>query len=172
MIRNYIKIAWRNLKNNKTYAFISISGLALGITCSLLIFTLISYHLSFDRFHNNVKRIHQFYTEWHNETVDQSVGVPQPLASAFRTNFNLAEKTARIIDFSNTLITVNAGNEVKKFSEENGVAFTEPQFFDILNFPLIKGNKKTVLVQNNEAIITEKIAHKYFGNADAIGQLN
>jgi hypothetical protein len=171
MIKNYIKIAWRNLKRNKVYAFISISGLTLGIACSVLIFTLISYQLSFDNFHNNAKRIYVFSSEWHNETLERSIGVPQPLAKAFRSNFNLDEKTARIIDFSNTLITVKSNKNVKKFKEENGVAFTERELFDILNFPLIKGNKKTVLVQNNEAIITEKIAQKYFGKSDPQGQI-
>jgi putative ABC transport system permease protein len=79
MIKNYFKIAWRNLKRNKAYAFISVTGLALGITCGILIFTLISYHLSFDNFHKDANRIYRFYTEWHDEAVGKSSGVPQPL---------------------------------------------------------------------------------------------
>lgn len=171
MIRNYFKIAWRNLKRNKAYAFISVTGLTLSITCSLLIFTLISYHLSFDNFHHHANRIYRFYTEWHDESVKKSGAIPQPLAKAFRDNFTLAEKTARIIGFSNTLITITENKDVKKFNEEEGVAFTEPEFFDIMNFPLIQGNKKTVLVKNNEAIITEKIACKYFGTGNPIGKV-
>jgi len=171
MIKNYFKIAWRNLKRNKAYAFISVTGLTLSITCSLLIFTLISYHLSFDNFHHHANRIYRFYTEWHEESVEKSGGVPQPLAKAFRDNFTLAEKTARIIGFSNTLITITENKDVKKFNEEEGVAFTEPEFFDIMNFPLIQGNKRTVLVKNNEAIITEKIARKYFGAGNPIGKV-
>jgi putative ABC transport system permease protein len=171
MIKNYIKIAWRNLKRNKAYALISVTGLALGIACGILIFTLVSYHLSFDNFHHNPDRIFRFTTEWHDETIDRSSGIPQPLGKAFRNNFALSEKTARTISFNNTLITITSGKDVKKFREENGVAFTEPEYFDILNFPLIKGNKKTVLVKPNEAIVTEKIARKYFGNDNAIGKV-
>jgi len=171
MIKNYIKIAWRNLKRNKAYAAISVIGLALGIACGILIFTLITYHLSFDTFHNNSDRIFRLYTEWHDDGIGKSNGVPQPLGKTFRNDFTLAEKTARVINFRDNLITITKGNEVKKFREENGVVFTEPQYFDILNFPLLKGDKKTVLVQPGEAIITEKIARKYFGGENAIGKV-
>src|ERR1700712_3348421 len=114
MIRNYFKIAWRNLKRNKAYASISVTGLALGVTCGILIFTLISYHLSFDNFHKNSNRIYRFYTEWHDETVGMASAIPQPLGKAFRDNFTLSEKTARIISFNRTLITL-PGKAIKKF---------------------------------------------------------
>jgi len=171
MIKNYIKIAWRNLKRNKAYAFISVVGLALGITCGILIFTLITYHLSFDNFHKNPDRIYRLYTEWHDDGIGRSQGVPQPLGKTFRNDFALAEKTARVISFHDNLITITQGNQVKKFNEEDGVAFTEPGYFDILNFPLVKGDKKTILVKPGEAIVTEKTARKYFGNADPIGKV-
>ncbi|WPU91093.1 ABC transporter permease [Mucilaginibacter sabulilitoris] len=171
MIKNYIKIAWRNLKRNKAYAAISVIGLALGIACGILIFTLITYHLSFDNFHKNPDRVFRMYTEWHDDGIGRSQGVPQPLGKTFRSDFTLAEKTARVINFRNNLITITKGNDVKKFREESGVVFTEPQYFDILNFPLLKGDKKTVLVRPGEAIITEKIAHKYFGSDNAIGKV-
>ena len=171
MIKNYIKIAWRNLLRNKAYAAINVVGLALGIASGILIFTLITYNLSFDNFHNNSDRIFRFYTEWRDQSVDKSAGVPQPLGKAFRNEFSIAEKTARVIDFRNTLITIQNGNQVKKFKEENGVVFAEPEFFGIMNFPLIKGDKKTTLVQPNEAIVTEKVAQKFFGNETAIGKV-
>jgi putative ABC transport system permease protein len=169
MIKNYFKIAWRNLKRNKAYAFISVTGLALGITCGILIFTLVSYHLSFDNFHKDSNRIYRLYTEWHDEAIGKSGAVPQPLGKAYRDNFTLSEKTARIIYFSRTLITI-PGKDVKKFREDDGVAFTEHEYFDILNFPLIKGNPKSVLLKPNEALITETIAKKYFGDNDAMGK--
>ena len=171
MIKNYIKIAWRNLKRNKAYAFISVVGLALGVTCGILIFTLITYHLSFDNFHKNSDRVYRLYTEWHDDGIGRSQGVPQPLGKTFRNDFALAEQTARVISFHDNLITITQGNQVKKFNEEDGVAFTEAGYFDILNFPLLKGDKKTVLVKPGEAIVTEKTARKYFGDADPIGKV-
>lgn len=170
MFKNNLKIAWRNLKRNRAYAFINVIGLSLGIACSIIIFALISYHLSFDTFHNNKDRIYRLVTEWHKETVDYSPAVPQPLGKAFRNDFTFADKTARIISYENVLISLPGEKEKKKFSEEQGVAFAEPAFFDILNFPLLKGNQKTVLVNPNEAILTEKMARKYFGTEEAMGK--
>ncbi|MDB5150804.1 MAG: FtsX-like permease family protein [Mucilaginibacter sp.] len=171
MIKNYIKIAWRNLVRNKAYATISVIGLALGIACGVLIFTLISYHLSFDNFHNNSDRIYRFYTEFHDQGVDRVGAIPQPMAKGYRNDLAFSEKTARYISFNRTLITITKGNDVKKFGEDDGVAFVEPDYFKILNFPLLKGDKKTILANPNEALLTEKMAHKYFGNDNPIGKV-
>ncbi|HEY9196562.1 MAG TPA: ABC transporter permease, partial [Mucilaginibacter sp.] len=170
MIKNYIKIAWRNLKRNKAYAAISVIGLALGIACGILIFTLITYHLSFDTFHKDADRVFRMYTEWHDDGIGKSNGVPQPLGKTFRNDFTLGEKTARVINFRNPLITITSGNDIKKFQEEDGVAFAETPYFEILNFPLIKGDSKTVLAHPGEAILTEKMARKYFGDVNVIGK--
>lgn len=168
MIKNYFKIARRNLQKNKAFAFINVLGLSLGIACSILIFTVVSYHLSFDNFHKNKDRIYRIVTEWHDEEIEYSPGVPQGLGKTFRTNFTFAEKTARVVDYRNTLITLSNEQEVKKFRE--AIAYAEPEFFDIMNFPLINGNHTTALTSPNSAIVTEKIAKKYFGTTNAIGK--
>lgn len=170
MIKNYIKIAWRNIRRNKAYAFINVVGLSLGIACSIVIFVLVSYHLSFDTFHKNKDRIYRIVTEWHDDGVGHSQAVPSPVGKAFRTEYTFAEKTARIIDYENALIAINSSTENKKFKEENGIAYTEPEFFDIFDFPLIKGDKNTFLKNPNSAAITEKMAKKYFGTGDPMGK--
>jgi len=170
MLKNYFKIALRNLKRSKVYAFINILGLALGVTCAILIFMLVRYHLSFDNFHLNADRIYRVYTEFHDEDISVQRGVPSPFGKAFRNDFPFAEKTARIINYDNELISLPNSKDNQKFEEENGVAFAEPEFFDIMNYPLIEGDKKTVLSEPNSAIITEEIAQKYFGKTKAIGQ--
>ncbi len=170
MLRNYIKIAWRNIRRNKSYTFINIVGLSMGIACSIVIFAFVSYQLSFDGFHKNKDRIYRFVTEWHDEDINYSGAVPSPAAKAFRSNYTYGEKTARIIDYQNSLIAIPGSAENKKFKEEDGIAYTEPEFFDIFDYPLIKGDKNSFLKNPNSAAITEKMAKKYFGSEEAIGK--
>ncbi|MES2647233.1 MAG: ABC transporter permease [Bacteroidota bacterium] len=170
MFQNYLKIAWRNLKQNKAYALINITGLSLGIACSILIFTLLTFHLSFDNFHNNKDRIFRIVTEFHGEQVGHVSGVPSPLGKAIRNDFSFGEKVARVSASGDQLITIN-GETIKKFKEEDGVAFAESDFFEIFNFPLIQGDKKTALIEPNTAVITEQLAMKYYGTTNAIGKI-
>ena len=171
MFRNYFKIAFRNLKHHKAYTFINVIGLSLGIACGILIFSLISYHLSFDNFHANKERLYRVVTDFNYEaSSEHTQGVPQPFGEAFRNDYSFTEKVARVMTFSKALISLSGKEESKKFIEDKGVAFAEPQFFDIFNFPLLQGDKKTVLSEPNSAIITQQNAEKYFGSENAIGK--
>ncbi len=87
MLKNFVTIAWRNLWKNKAYAGINILGLSLGIGCSILIFALVSYHLSFDNFHPGKDRIYRVVTEFRDEIADFSQGVPSPLGKRFRMDY-------------------------------------------------------------------------------------
>src|SRR5882724_10557364 len=171
MIKNYFKIAWRNLSRNKSFAITNIFGLSLGIACAILIFTVITYHLRFDKFHRNAERIYRVVSEFHYESVEYQQGVPQPFGKAFRNDFSFAEKTARIRKCHDATISTPGEKEVKKFQEEDIVAFADPEFFDIFNFPLLEGNTKTILTEPNAALVTQKLAKKYFGDETAIGKI-
>jgi putative ABC transport system permease protein len=171
MIRNYIKIAWRNLRRNKSYAAINIIGLSLSIACGILIFTLVSYHLSFDDFHHDRDRIYRVVTEIHNDDISYTPGVPPPFAKAFRNDYTLSEKVGEVVTFGDIVISFPGEKGNKKFQEEAGVGVADPEFFDIFNFPLVRGDFKTALKEPNTAIVTEKIAKKYFGNQDPIGKI-
>ena len=175
MLRNYFKIAWRTLTRQKTYTGINIIGLTLGISAAILIFTLVSYQLSFDSFHPNKERIYRVVMEFNDETINHLPCVPQPLGKAFRKDYDYAERTARIVYYRNTQVSLPAPNsshstDIKKFEEDNGVAFTEPAFFDIFDFPLLQGDRRTALLNPQSALITESIAKKYFGDTPAMGK--
>src|SRR5579871_2681837 len=101
MLQNYFKIAWRNLWKNKSYTVINILGLSSGIACAILIFTLIGYQLSFDRFHHDTNRVYRVVTEFHNESIEYQRGVPQPLGRAFQHDYAYAESAARICYYNN-----------------------------------------------------------------------
>ncbi len=170
MFSNYFTIGWRNFTRNRSFTIINVIGLASGLACCIVIYTMISYHLSFDNFHRNSDRIYRMVLQWHDEGIGYSAAVPSPLGKAFREDFTFAEKTARMIDYNDALILVKNGRDIQKFEEPLGVAFTEPAYFDIFNFPLLSGNRKTMLTEPNTAIITQRLAKKYFGNDEPIGK--
>jgi len=170
MFSNYLKIARRNLVRNKAYTTTNVLGLALGMTCGILIFTLVSYHLSIDTFHPDSDRIYRIVTEQHRDVISYTSSVPGPLGKAFRDDYSFGEKVARVNTASEVLITVRDGKGSKKFKEEAGVAFVETDFFDLFNFPMLQGNAKTSLTQPNTAILTERMARKYFGEANPINK--
>lgn len=171
MIRNYFKVAWRNLKKHKSYTTINVVGLAMGMGCSILIFTIVSFHLNFDQFHNDSDRIFRLTTKWQSETTDYSAAVPQPLGKAFRSDFDFAEKTARVVHYRNRLVSLQNDPQNRKFIEEDGVVFAEPEYFEIFNYPVLRSDKARLLTNPNEALITENIAKKYYGTEDPIGKV-
>jgi putative ABC transport system permease protein len=171
MLKTYFIIAWRNLRRNRSFAITNIFGLSLGIACAILIFTVISYHLSFDKFHSHSNRIYRVVSEFHYDETEFQEGVPQPLGKVFRNDFAFAETSARVRVYHDVTISIPNAAEVKKFQEIDIAAFAEPSFFDIFNFPLLKGNKQAMLTEPHTAVITEKMARKYFGEEEAIGKV-
>ncbi len=171
MIRNYFKVGYRNIAKNRGYSFINITGLALSITCAIFIFSFVKYNLSFDNFHENPDRIYRIVTELHRDVIAYRNNVPSPLGEFFRNDYTYGEKVARVYTELNPLIILrNGDDDLTKFEEPGGIAFSETEFFDIFNFPLLHGDKEKVLTEPNTAIITEHIARKYFGDKDAIGE--
>jgi putative ABC transport system permease protein len=168
MFRNYFKIAIRNILRSASSTTINVSGLSLGITCGLLIFSIIHYHLSFDNFHNNNERIYRFVTEQHRDIVTYASSVPPAFGKAFRDDYTFGEKVGRICTLTEQLITVEENGNTNKFRET--VAFAETEFFEIFNFPLIAGQLRTALAEPNTAVITENIAKKYFGNESPLNK--
>lgn len=166
MITNYFKAAWRSLKRFKTHSIINISGLTLGIACLILIFTMVKYHLSFDTFHTHKNNAYRIVTVFHEEKLRYNTGVPYPLGDAFRNDFAVAEKLGRVASLNKKIISTSRD---RKFEED--IAFADPSFFDILDFPLTAGSSATILKDPFSAVITERIAKKYFGSTDAIGKI-
>src|SRR5687767_11566765 len=136
MVRHFFKIALRNLERNKAYTLINVICLALGITCAILIFTLVKYHLSFDTFHSKKDRIYRITSEMHQQGISRGPNAPQPIGKAFSSDYTFAEKVAMVYSRPDVLVSVASSEGNKKF-EEN-MAFAEREFFDILDFPLIQ----------------------------------
>jgi len=174
MLKNYFKTAFRALQRSKGYAFINITGLAVGIAACLLIFLVIQYETSFDNFHNNKERIYRVGTAFHGpDGVRYSGGTSFPVGKQLQLDYPQLEKVASIFAQMGNQVTVmdEAGNPTKKKFNERGLFFIQPAFFDIFNFPFIAGNPKTALAEPNTVVLTQSTAEKYFGDwHNAIGR--
>ena len=171
MLKNHLKLAWRNLNRNRVYAIVNVLGLSLGIASGVIIFSLINYQLSFDNFHKNADRTYRIVSELHGEEITYSEGVPVPLGKAFQNDFALTEQLARQASYSDQLITIPNDNTRQQIKVENNVAYVDPSFFNIFNFPVVYGNAQHSLTQPNTAVITQRLAKRYFNTEDAVGKI-
>jgi putative ABC transport system permease protein len=171
MFKNYLKTAFRNLKRNRSYAFINTLGLTVGIASCLLLFLVIRFETSFDNFHPKKNSIYRVVTEFHNQDgVTYSAGVAFPVAKALRIDYPQIKEVASMLNRGGQ-VTVNNGNkQTNKFSEDN-IYFAEPELFSMFHFEWLNGDAKTSLKNPNNAILTQGTAEKYFGNwKDALGK--
>lgn len=166
MFKNYLKIAIRTLLQYKGFSFINITGLAVGLACSVLIMLYLQHELGYDRFHDDSAHIYRIQVEETSaEAVRTEAGTPFPLAPALIQDFPELENTARFLNFEEALITIG-----EKRIYEDGIIFAEPKFLDIFTFPLLVGDRQSALTQPNTIILTESMARKYFGDANPLGQ--
>ncbi len=173
MFRNYIKIAFRNLWRNRKVSAISIAGLSVGLACGIIIFLLVSYMFSFDRYHAKADRTYWVVTDIKQENTVPTDATPRPLGEVLRRDFPFIETAVRIENIFGRIIGVpdGKGGFAKKFEESRNLCFTEPQFFDVFDADWISGNPKTALSAPNTVVLTERYARKYFGAANPIGKL-
>lgn len=162
MIRNYIKVALRNLLRQKGFSFINIFGLALGISCTALIGMWVNDELSYDKFHQDYDRIYRITATLPELKVHAAV-TSAPLALAIKNEIPEVDEAVRISGLNRDLIQVG---DVK--FEEKGVIFADSNFFRVFTFPFIKGNREQALQNPEGIVITEKMAMKYFGSTDVL----
>ncbi|WP_428654419.1 ABC transporter permease [Runella sp.] len=169
MLRNYFKIALRNLWHNRIFSFINITGLATGLAVTLLIALYVAHEYSFDRFHEHADRIVK--VELKHQEGDQIYTIPwmsYRFAEAVQKASPEVENYARI-NISNDA-TKQIMSDVQHKNYESGFGFADNRFFQVFSFPLIKGDRRTVLSRPETVVLTESMAKKYFGNSDPIGK--
>lgn len=174
MFKNYLKIAWRNLMRNKSYAIINVTGLTVGIAACLLIFLIVQFETSFDTFHTKKNSIYRVVTASKGPNgLDLGGGVPFPTSQALRIDYPQLEEVAAIFKYGGLYSIGDAANKqaVKKFNEDDAY-YCEPQFFDIFDFGWLAGDKKNALSEPNTAVLTQDEADKFFGDwHNAIGKV-
>jgi len=165
MIKNYLKVAWRNLMKSKMFSFINIFGLTTGITVCMMIFLYIMSEFSVDGFHKNGKNIYRVMRSF-DPAKPAAPYLSGPYAPALLNDFPGEIKQAVRVLPSNDLFVYNN----KSFNEKK-VYLADSNFFTLFSFPLLKGNPATALIDMNSVVITASTAKKYFGNEDPMGKI-
>jgi putative ABC transport system permease protein len=170
MLKNYIKIAWRNLFNNKVFSFINIFGLAVGLTTCLLIMLYVFDELSYDTHHRDADRLYRIAT---STKEGNWAAASAPVAWGVKNDFPEVEQATRILrlpNMDNMLLKVERNKEQKQFFETNGY-YVDSTFFQIFTYDFKYGDSKTALNQPNTLILSETLAHKIFNNDDPTGKV-
>ena len=175
MIKNYLKVALRNLARHKAFSFINITGLVIGIASCLLIFTVVKYELSYDKFQPNYKQIYHIVTQDKNsDGINYNPGIPMPALQSLRTDLPEITTGSLFSSYGSqvTVLGTNSSNTSpgKKFIETTGFFFADPEFFKVFHYNWLSGSPG-ILKDPNVTVLTKSTAEKYFGDwKTAIGQ--
>jgi len=168
MLRNYIKVAFRNLWKNKGYSAINIIGLAAGLATCLLILLYVWDELSYDKFNEKADRIYRVDSDIKFGGTDMKLCVSSdPMGATLKRDYPQVEQFTRIYASEGSKL-IKKGTE---FINEPKIAFVDSTFFDVFTFPLVIGNPKTALNDPNTAVISTSGAKKYFGTEDVVGKI-
>lgn len=173
MIRNYFKTALRNLYRNKSYAIINIGGLAIALAACIVIFLVIQFETSYDSFQKNGDKIYQLVTKDVDADGDQyTIGLPFPSIKFLRQDYPQITFAQLMQSYGSQITATDETgiNNGKKFIEESGVFFAEPELLKIFSVNWLSGNEEA-LKDVNSAVICRSVAEKYFGKwQDADGK--
>lgn len=163
MIRNYIKVAYRNLLRNKAHTFINMAGLAVGLTCSLLILLWVQSELSIDAYHVNGSRLYKVYEREHyDHKIEGNYDTPALLARELKKTLPAIQYAVSMQD-ENDIHTFKAGNKVLKMEG----AYADADLFKMFSYPLLQGTPETALSSPVSIAISKNMAARFFGKPEA-----
>jgi len=166
MIKNYLKVAWRNLRKNSLYSLINIGGLAIGMAVSFMLLIYVYNEFSFDKFNaNNDRLYHVLRNQPSNGEIFTNSATPVPLAPAMMKDFPEIDKIARTNWTNHDLI--NYKDKALKL----GVMSADPAFLDMFTYTFIHGDKKTALSDPSSIVLTQSSAKALFGDENPVGQV-
>jgi len=168
MFKNYLKVAFRSLNKNRTYAVINILGLALGLTITILVFMFVKSETSYDTQWDGYERIYRpgIVANMMGQTMDNPMSA-SPMAYAFRTEFTDVETATRIRPNTQEVLM---RYEQQKVYIEHGV-YADSAFFKVFDYEFVHGDPKSALLEDNAIVLTEATALKLFGRAAAMGEI-
>ena len=159
MIKHYLKVSFRNLWKYKSFSVINIGGLAIGMAACLLILQYVSFKLSYDQFHKKADNIYRVVNDRYQQgkLIQHGTITYSGVGRAMNDDFEEVIRNTRVARSGEAIITYNA----KRFSEPD-LFFADSNFLSIFDFPLVAGNRQTVLIRPNTVLVTEKLIDKIF----------
>jgi putative ABC transport system permease protein len=167
MLRNYFKIAVRNLWKNKGFTAINIAGLAIGLACFVLIALYVVDELSYDRYNTKADNIYRVDADINFGGNELKLAVSSdPMGATLKKDYPQVEEYTRVYASAGSKL-IKKGNE---FIDEQRVANVDSTFFNVFTIPAISGDTKTALNEPNTVVLSESAAKKYFGSTDVVGK--
>ena len=172
MLFNYFRTAVRNFAKNRGFSLLNVSGLAIGIAASLLIYQYVRYEKSYDTFNSQAEQIYRIqYNSYKNGIVNFECAAAVPaVGPAMRDNFSEVLEAARLLPASGVMSYLDPVMGEIAFRESNNVQVTEPSIFKIFDIELIYGNPETCIDGGGKIAISEAAAMKYFGDSNPMGK--
>jgi putative ABC transport system permease protein len=169
MLKNYFKVAFRNLSKNPSSTIINVIGLSTGLICFILIFLFVKDELSYDRFHKEPEQVYRVVKDFVNDDKSRipDATTPPALAPALQKDLPEVAQVTRLFPSWGRRYVLQVGD--KKMNEQ-GVMRVDSNFFEVFTFPFLKGNKQSAFTQARFIILTASSAKKYFGDEDPIGK--
>jgi len=183
MLRNYLLVTLRNIRNNKLFSFINIAGLAIGLSACFLIWQYVRFESSYDTFHQHRDRLYRvpFEIRENGELTNSIASTFSALGYSMKSSMPEVKDYTRLVKtslFTNDLgkyvanalefSRINESGNVVSFIEEN-VWFSDPSFLNMFSFKILEGTADA-LVEPHSIVLTRSIAKKYFGNTSALGR--
>jgi len=173
MLRNYFKIAFRNLQKNKVFSLINILGLSVGMASCMLILLYVQNEASYDKHHTRAEDIYRIGTTF-SDINRNTASTPAPLAFTLRKDFPEVEQATRVFvpfnEDKSIFKLIESGKTIQSFYETKGF-YADSTFFDIFSYAFLEGNPRTALNQPNAVVLSEEIAHKLFRNKSALNKV-
>ncbi|AMM50977.1 hypothetical protein TH61_06980 [Rufibacter sp. DG15C] len=175
MLKNYFLVAVRTLHRHLGYTMLNVIGLALGITCSLLIFLVVRYELSFNAHHSKAERIYRINVDKMAQTgPTHSSGTPYPMLATFKTTLPELKPATHVYNEEGGTFAItpkDGKGAVKKFREDKQILFVEPAFFDLFDIETAGVNGKEAIKDLHTILLTKTSAEKFFPGQNAVGQV-
>lgn len=172
MFKSIFKTIKNHISKNRTYAFINIISLAIGIGCSLVIYKVISYESNFDRHHTNYENIYRLIIEYQspNEGTKYEEGQVPPVGEAIRNEFPGVDAVMTFYAAKGQTDQISIENEngdIQRYQENTGIVCADPNIFKVFDFSFLAGNPSQAIINKGNVVISSSLAQKYFGLSES-----